>query len=328
MTQTMAPHFNALLIETFIQRAIDKHGCVYDYSKVIYTNIDTKIKIVCKLHGVFETTPYRHTKGVGCSACKGPKYRELLKHNKKIKLGKEEFIKRAKGKHGDKYDYSKVVYKNNLTKVEIICPAHGVFWQIPTNHMRGVGCPGCKFDKTTPMLLSSTKERAKKCANSFIERAKKTHKGKGYDYSKTNYSSWEKRVTVICPDHGAFRVCAHNHLAGSGCPSCSDKAFRWQKPAIFYYLKIKTNNDTPIYKIGITNKSVNERYVLRKDREKIKVLFTKDFALGAEAWKYEKGLKNKFKEYLYVGEPPLSRVGISEMFIKDILSLDNKKRAL
>ena len=47
------------------------------------------------------------------------------------------FIEKAKQIHGDKYDYSKVEYVNNRTKVCIICPEHGEFWQTPDNHLKG-----------------------------------------------------------------------------------------------------------------------------------------------------------------------------------------------
>ena len=57
------------------------------------------------------------------------------------RLTKENFIERAKNVHGDKYDYSKVEYKNARTKVCIICPIHGEFWQVPSSHLKGIGCP-------------------------------------------------------------------------------------------------------------------------------------------------------------------------------------------
>ena len=58
---------------------------------------------------------------------------------------KEDFIKSAKVKHGDKYDYSKVEYVNNNTKVCIICPEHGEFWQIPSSHLQGNGRMKCSI---------------------------------------------------------------------------------------------------------------------------------------------------------------------------------------
>lgn len=58
----------------------------------------------------------------------------------------EEFIEEAKKVHGDKYDYSKVEYVNARTKVCIVCPEHGEFWQIPDSHLRGRGCRLCGRD--------------------------------------------------------------------------------------------------------------------------------------------------------------------------------------
>ena len=59
------------------------------------------------------------------------------------KLTTEEFIKKARAVHGDKYDYSKVEYVNNLTKVCIVCPEHGYFFQNPIVHLNGHECSEC-----------------------------------------------------------------------------------------------------------------------------------------------------------------------------------------
>ena len=56
------------------------------------------------------------------------------------KLTTEEFIKRAREVHGDKYDYSKVMYKNSKDKVSIVCNKHGEFLQAPDKHLQGSGC--------------------------------------------------------------------------------------------------------------------------------------------------------------------------------------------
>ena len=61
----------------------------------------------------------------------------------------EQFIKEANIIHSNKYNYSKVIYINSHTKVCIICPEHGEFWQTPSNHLQGKGCPKCKFDILT-----------------------------------------------------------------------------------------------------------------------------------------------------------------------------------
>ena len=122
--------------EEFIEKAINKHGNKYDYSLVEYTNEKTKVKIICPTHGVFEVKAGNHLRGDKCSSCTNNK-----------KLTKEKFIEKAINKHGNKYDYSLVEYRNNSEKIDIICPIHNRFKQIPNNHLNGNGCPLCKESK-------------------------------------------------------------------------------------------------------------------------------------------------------------------------------------
>ena len=103
------------------------------------------------------------------------------------KMTTEEFIARAKQVHGDKYDYSLVVYVNAHTKIKIICPVHGVFEQTPDKHLRGQGCGKCIGKGIT--------------IDTFIEKARKTH-GDKYDYSKDEYKNNSTKDTIICPEHG------------------------------------------------------------------------------------------------------------------------------
>ena len=123
------------------------------------------------------------------------------------KLTTEEFIAKAKKTHGDKYDYSKVKYANNKTKVCIICPEHGEFWQTPHNHLVGQNCPQC------------TNNNLKKNTTDFIKQAVEIHSDK-YDYSKVEYIKNSEKVCIICPKHGEFWQTPKRHLAGDGCPIC------------------------------------------------------------------------------------------------------------
>ena len=128
------------------------------------------------------------------------------------KLTTEEFIKRAKEVHGDKYDYSKVVYKNNKETVCIICKEdeHGEFYQTPASHLKGCGCPKCN------------RGSKKLTTEDFIKRAKKVH-GDLYDYSKLVYKGSKERVCIICKEdeHREFYQIPGDHLKGHGCPRCS-----------------------------------------------------------------------------------------------------------
>jgi hypothetical protein len=70
------------------------------------------------------------------------------------KLTQEEFVKRATKVHNGKYDYSKVEYVGNTTKVCIICPIHGEFWQKPSSHINAKqGCQKCYDDRRRSLVL-------------------------------------------------------------------------------------------------------------------------------------------------------------------------------
>lgn len=123
--------------EEFLKRAHEVHGNKYDYSKVEYVDSKTKVCIVCKEHGNFWQVPSSHLLGNGCAKCA----QERRGKNSRLTTG--EFIRKAKAIHGDKYDYSKTQYIGGQHKVCIVCPKHGEFYQLPTNHLGGKGCNEC-----------------------------------------------------------------------------------------------------------------------------------------------------------------------------------------
>lgn len=131
------------------------------------------------------------------------------------RLNTEEFIERARKVHGDKYDYSKTKYINCKTKVCIICPKHGEFWQNPVNHYRrGDGCPTCGHGVKRQSWFMNT--------GIFISQAKAIH-GDRYDYTETKYNNSNIKVSIICPIHGRFEQDPSSHLSGRGCPICANK---------------------------------------------------------------------------------------------------------
>ena len=120
-------------IEEFSDQANKVHYFQYDYSKGEYINTMTPLLIHCKKCGKdFYQFPYAHLQGKGCPFCNGGR-----------KLTKDWFIEKTIKVHGNKYDYSKVEYIDSKTKVCIICPEHGEFWQTPNDHLDGCGCPKC-----------------------------------------------------------------------------------------------------------------------------------------------------------------------------------------
>lgn len=195
-----------LTTEEFKERANIIHNGKYDYSKSEYKNAHTEVCIICPEHGEFYQTPHSHLNGRGCKKCGLEKSRQNKYHNT------EEFIKKAKEIHGDKYDYSLVDYKGCKMDVAIICPKHGVFLQKPNKHLCKHGCPKCANENRSKLKTKTTQE--------FIQRAIGMY-GNLYDYSQVKYIKSKLKVNVVCKKHGMFQVSPDNHLRGKGCPKCN-----------------------------------------------------------------------------------------------------------
>ena len=182
-----------ITLDEFIKRAKEIHGDKYDYSKVVYKSLSEKVCIICPEHGEFWQLPDKHLRGSGCPKCSG-RVSDI-----------SDIIAKFRKIHGDKYDYSKVIYNSNKKKVCIICPEHGEFWMTPSGHLSGHSCPKCsgKYMDT----------------DFFIQKAKEVH-GDRYDYSKTKYVRDKIKVIITCPEHGDFLQIPGSHLHGCGCPYC------------------------------------------------------------------------------------------------------------
>jgi len=292
--------------EEFIEEAKKIHKDTYYYSKVKYINNQTKVTITCIKHGDFFQIPSSHIyKKAGCPIC-------AIQHRKnKLTKAVETFIEQAHLIHKDTYDYSKVEYISSLKKVEIICKKHGSFWQTPSGHLNGKSCIKCSIEKRRNIRRKAIKD--------FIEEVTKIHK-ETYDYSNIEYINNKVKIAITCKIHGVFWQSPSHHLNGSGCPNCSFTGFNTDKPAILYYLKVNTNKYS-LYKIGVTNYSVQKRFS-KNDLKKIVTLKLFTYKLGEDALKEEKRILKKFKTYQYKGDKILESKGDSELFVKDILSLD------
>jgi hypothetical protein len=197
-----------LNFKSFLIEARKIHGTQFEYNETSYSKISATIKIKCKVHGWFEQLADAHIRqSQGCPRC------GRLNQISKRKMSRKEFISKAQELHSaNDYDYSKVDYKNNRTKVEIICPIHGSFFPSPDNHLNGSGCPICGIEK---VHLGQMKD-----LDTFISDSKKVH-GSKYDYSKVIYSGGKRFVQIICPKHGSFMQTPNSHQRGNGCPNCN-----------------------------------------------------------------------------------------------------------
>ncbi len=191
----------------FINISNSIHDNKYDYSETIYINNSTKVKIICKIHGVFEKSPNKHISAKqGCPSCS----KSLL--SRKFVKPLDIFTTQANNIHNNMYDYSETVYMNSKTKVKILCKTHGEFYQTPTSHLNGSGCYHCGCMSTKLSLLSNT--------TNFVTKSKEIH-GSKYTYDNVEYINSQTKVQIYCNLHGHFLQTPNNHLRGQECPHCA-----------------------------------------------------------------------------------------------------------
>ena len=194
----------------FIEKSKIIHNKKYDYSETFFLNYRTKVKIICPIHGLFEQLPQSHLTGSGCSKCKG--------------FGKttEEFIKQSIEIHGNKYNYSKSIYKDSKTKLIISCLLHGDFNISPHSHLsEKTGCPTCAREKTLKNITNNSDNKRIKIED-FISKANKIHNNK-YEYENILIKNFYQKIKIKCPIHGWFEQSIASHLKGHGCKECYRK---------------------------------------------------------------------------------------------------------
>lgn len=197
--------------ESFIEASKAKFGDRYDYSEAVYTGMQSKLTLRCTRHDkVFETTPQSHLKSKtgGCPICS----QEARSQSNTVDA--EDFFRRCREIHHNKYDYSEAVYTGTRNKITVICPIHGRFEQTANEHVRGAGCPQCRIIEAS--------ERNRSTVEEFIEKARAVF-GNRYDYSQFEYVNDRTPGIIICPDHGPFLKTPSHHLRGQGCPRCSKR---------------------------------------------------------------------------------------------------------
>ena len=230
--------------DEFIKKCKEIHGDIYDYSKVEYKNINTKVTIICPTHGEFKQIGINHMLGQGCPKCAGRG------------LNNNEIIEKFISIHGNTYDYSKVKYDGMHKKVCIICPEHGEFYQTPSKHILGQRCRKCGYNENGINRRMTQEE--------FIEKSNCVHNN-NYDYSKVEYKTSHDKITIICHKHGEFEQLPYDHLHGHGCPSCSN-TFSIGEMEIYQYLcEILGKENVVLHDRSILNGKEIDIYIPNKN---------------------------------------------------------------
>lgn len=185
----------------FIAKARQVHADAYGYDDVVYRGSYDSIDITCKTHGNFSQVAINHLQGNGCQKCAG-----------KFRYNSASFAETANEKHGGRYTYDNVLYKNNHTHILITCRTHGDFAQTPNMHLMGNGCPHCnRADsiRDTPTFISAAMLKY----------------GDKYGYENAVYANARTKISIVCKEHGEFQQIPKDHISGhDGCPRCSAHA--------------------------------------------------------------------------------------------------------
>lgn len=195
----------------------------YDYSQIVYKGALKKVKIIYK-GIIFEQVAVSHLQGQACERM----------------LNQENFLLKAKEKHGDRYDYSLVRFKSGNSVVLI--GYNGIYYtQKPYHHLSG----------SRPENL---KLAVRKTTKTFINEGQRVHDFK-YSYDKVEYIKNQIKVIIICPIHGDFSQNPLSHIQGSGCPNCGEsqgeKAISkfLDKNNISYYRQHKFNDCKNVFEL-------------------------------------------------------------------------------
>lgn len=280
----------------YISQAKSLYPNKYDYSLLPITfKKKDKLQFKCIEHNnIFEQsfdTMLRNQRG--CTECR--KEEKLLRLKTESEANLKNFINESNKAHNNSCDYSKVVYKNQLTKVTITCKIHNIdYEQLPSNHIKGItGCPKCISNINKGLTHINTKEKLKFITPIYNEGLKdklnSIHNNK-YEYYIPNNVKLKQTdmFTYTCKEHGIIKQKLLSHLQGHGCKDCGNLTNGWNKSTFIkrcknneghlYLLKMYNENEE-FYKIGITSQTIKSRY---KSLKQYNYKIISDFKLNAD----------------------------------------------
>lgn len=207
----------------FIRKSLKIHGLEYNYDKTVFIRSTDKVIITCQIHGDFSIIPGDHirtNRDAGCPDC--GKLRIIMKRRDTA----DDFIRKSEKLYPGRLDYSNVIYINSRTEVILICKKHGTEFNIkPSSHLSGnFGCPDCAKEINSRTAIS--RKGKKKSDIWTFEKFKSACIAKfgnkfNYDKAEKEYVNFKTPVTIVCPEHGEFKVTPYNHHRSiTGCPKC------------------------------------------------------------------------------------------------------------
>lgn len=232
-------HSKDITYEQFEKVCTEKYGGKYTYIRESWKGLGFKVSYICGFHGEksqYAFVHYRIEGNTGCDECLA-----IMRQ----KNNQQEFLRKAIEKHGSKFDYSAMIYRDSVKIITLICPAHGEFKITPSHHLQSeYGCQKCGEDMRSM--------KGKTSFQRFTEQANKKY-GNRYRYIEESYTDGSHNVSYICPDHGEVTQNASFHLADKnkyGCAKCgTEGGIRVLPFEEFLKRAIKTHGDKYEYSV-------------------------------------------------------------------------------
>lgn len=204
---------NFTSLASLLTVATERHSGLYSYPEQPWPPEKGKITVECKIHGRFEQRYQNHIRGTGCPLCwaerRGDSRRlSALEIEDSIKTLFPEYLIDASN------------YTNNKSKLDTICPVHGVFKATYNDLLQGHGCPTCGNLKGKGSRRSASVEKAK-------TELVRVHPDLTFPFLDDELTSTTALVTFICKKHGKGRKRPHKMLTAlQGCQKCGEERRR------------------------------------------------------------------------------------------------------
>ena len=276
----------AKLTHNFVMCEIGKTG----YKLLsIYENARAKLDLECDKGHRYKAPWSSFNAGYRCTHCSGT---ARLTHN---------FVMCEIGKTGYKL---LSIYENARAKLDLECDKGHRYKACWDKFSQGKRCPHC-FGST-------------KLTHDFVlDEIGKT----GYKLLSI-YEQSGKKLDLECDKGHRYKACWNSFNRGSRCPYCANHGFKPDKPASLYYIRFD-HNGKDFYKIGITNKTITERFC--GEPTPYTVIMETRYLFGYLAAELERDILANHKRHQYQGDCFLVS-GNTELFTKDVLRLDKKQR--
>lgn len=224
----------------------------------------------------------------------------------------ESIAKRIHELHGDKVRLVDQ-YTHKRAKLRFACDHNHEWLATFENVGRGSQCPTCaklrQSQRVTKSLSAVTHEVALRHGDQIK--------------LKQGYLRRSSKAEFECRCGHTWQAVVHNVIIGCGCPRCAVGGFDPTRPALLYYLRVEGGDPArPLYKIGVTNYSVQQRFAYSCDRQRIRLLRSWEYQVGSEALGAERKVLSEFVSDRYTGAPILRGSGNTELFTRDVLNLD------